>query len=1565
MADDSCCAIEVCRGYRIYIYHLSIIFIIADMLKWMIPETKKRSHFLSLYYRLLIVTCVIFSVRIEAVANVLVCNANSYIHREFISEMYKNHPVERRWECDHVVEEEAKFAFEVAECQGLYLFVIAGGAGAGAVAGCVAAVVGLRNERIERCKFLEKLFDDQANNLNLRIPGNYHMPESRYLDYYVNISTAPSAKHEFLPRNSKTVSWRSFSLASGSVKDEIGCKTDEKSEIVGNCDYPMFKLPNSFFEKMMTVGSNTLMGEGGSSSLYPDVMFGEELQKSAGSVAGRFIKSKSTTVGGSQWSFMTHGCTAPYFKVRVKWSVSTTEPISGKSVKAGDTSRRRRRLLSSSSMSIGSSTNGGSEYFDDEPFQEMFGNKSHGNNHHIRHLLSAPQTYTCWKRTIMIQEVFDVGTEHMRCQMPYSSNALRGMLASPEMQPDPRANVLMKIEAHTWGISRDGSFSIPFNSLYASHLLECAEPVNQATSVGGSWGGFSDTTPGSCMPCASASLMQKNNLRTRACNRSNPVDAKRDCCFSCKVNYMISPSDSSSDIPVCIPACRPGQVYENSRCKLCESGKYSKGGMSPCKTCYDLGYPNSRVDPLRGCIYCGLRASAEATPLKCVPCGLGLIVPPPLGQQCVGCPSSGAYYLPESTSATACLACANGTYMNVGSSACMQCPQDTYNSREASRVCFPCPIGTHSLATRTSCLACAAINKTLLPFTEYFESGCRARCNPNISYLVSNPYSVGGCGMCKDVVLPVGTHSDSLDCSQPVRCTNAPLNAFYTGAAPSLTSVLCPWNCSPGYMISTGGGSCPACTYPPNTFNASKHQHTKGCSYTCKSHYYVNLATLACDEPCKDLIEESRNNLILSRVRDYHASIARPNYVLGVCGSTETVPKSEIPFLRLGRWAYISATIASTCGNSLLNTGEECDDGNARGGDGCSSLCKVETDQYYWDCDLIGSPCLPNCGWRVVNEDDWGVSLEGYVLPSCGRTCSCANLSYYDVARLPAGQRGTWMSSHLSSCGCDGNILRTVPYSECTVENKGCRMCASNYYHDDLLGACVACGSACLPGFTSYIGSFCTPSISTSDLGSFSIEDAQKYVGCEPCTIPTGLNAGQVRFIQDQPSISDSRCRFSCYKDTTGETTSQDTYCSKVTTTTTNVSDVRECTGHCFSCQAKLNLILQQESTQIGKYPQGCSDVVGYEWKDCDSDSKPQFSRFTGSSVIPGARTECEWECNADHILSMGLCVPCFPSTQSFAPCKSGEQTMSCDASSQTLACQTCDGPLPFAFQIWISNPPYFRECFPDCEPGIAWGPESGGLCTQCSPSLQCALGELYVPCTIRNDSYCDQCSNQNVLANGEYITGGSCMTRCQSGFFMNFNAITPMGQCEICQPLLSCRPEDGVRPTSLCIPPEERLKRPECVACGDSNGNNNNSLMLKSQERWSNFIPCTKICKFGAVRPFAENDTCVVCTPSLCGKGSFGSCVNTNNALNFFASTELICIPCGVVGVNAVYSVPGNCQTSCIENFVENESGVCVPIRVIIISPTPDSSNDNKNSDEPITMSYPVRGSRHSGMTS
>src|SRR3990170_358016 len=45
----------------------------------------------------------------------------------------------------------------------------------------------------------------------------------------------------------------------------------------------------------------------------------------------------------------------------------------------------------------------------------------------------------------------------------------------------------------------------------------------------------------------------------------------------------------------------------------------------------------------------------------------------------------------------------------------------------------------------------------------------------------------------------------------------------------------------------------------------------------------------------------------------------------------------------------------TTCGNSKLDAGENCDDGNSSANDGCSVTCQVESG---WSCYTLGAPCV-------------------------------------------------------------------------------------------------------------------------------------------------------------------------------------------------------------------------------------------------------------------------------------------------------------------------------------------------------------------------------------------------------------------------------------------------------------------------------------------------------------------------------------------------------------------------------------------------------------------------------
>ena len=444
-------------------------------------------------------------------------------------------------------------------------------------------------------------------------------------------------------------------------------------------------------------------------------------------------------------------------------------------------------------------------------------------------------------------------------------------------------------------------------------------------------------------------------------------------------------------------------------------------------------------------------------------------------------------------------------------------------------------------------------------------------------------------------------------------CTNAPPNARYVSASPLVGVSACRWACNAGFQPN-GTAGCMPCVYTSGFFNASIHRPTTGCLYPCKPLLYVDAA-LRCNQTCRDLLADYRGGrLLAARVRDYVGPVSlpssssaggsveavvrpRPRYVLGVCGSNEALRGSDLPVLRRGRWAYLGPAVPApqACGNALLDVGEACDDGNTASGDGCSAACTVELDRY-WDCDVIGAPCLPNCGWQPSATQAWQVSLGGrYVLPPCssGGGCACANLSNYDVAQLAPAERSAWMAAHLVPCDCGGNVQRTVPYANCTAANRGCRLCPAGQYHDDARGACAPCGGACAAGYASelsvnaYVGkpfSACGPTVSTSTVflalstHNLTADAGQLAVGCVPCLPPTN-GAKQIRYT--------SGCAYACRRDPLNA--SYDTYCTSGQLSAVDGSCV---VGLCASCALRLAALLLTSPPGAGYYPNGCQVLV-------------------------------------------------------------------------------------------------------------------------------------------------------------------------------------------------------------------------------------------------------------------------------------------------------------------------------------------------------------------------------------
>src|SRR5262249_18330616 len=60
---------------------------------------------------------------------------------------------------------------------------------------------------------------------------------------------------------------------------------------------------------------------------------------------------------------------------------------------------------------------------------------------------------------------------------------------------------------------------------------------------------------------------------------------------------------------------------------------------------------------------------------------------------------------------------------------------------------------------------------------------------------------------------------------------------------------------------------------------------------------------------------------------------------------------------------------ANTCGDGIIEAGEQCDDGNTRNGDGCEASCNIEAG---FACNGAPSVCIPTplCG-------------NGFLAPNC------------------------------------------------------------------------------------------------------------------------------------------------------------------------------------------------------------------------------------------------------------------------------------------------------------------------------------------------------------------------------------------------------------------------------------------------------------------------------------------------------------------------------------------------------------------------------------------------------
>lgn len=177
---------------------------------------------------------------------------------------------------------------------------------------------------------------------------------------------------------------------------------------------------------------------------------------------------------------------------------------------------------------------------------------------------------------------------------------------------------------------------------------------------------------------------------------------------------------------------------------------------------------------------------------------------------------------------------------------------------------------------------------------------------------------------------------------------------------------------------------------------------------------------------------------------------------------------------------FMPPCLKIVCGDGIIEANEQCDDGNAASGDGCSTNCELEPD---FDCITAGQPCIAIiCGDGIIEPPE--TCDDGNAQPGDGCDQNC---QYDDTGLIcdPPGQ-----PCHAPVCG-DGISLAP---EECddgnTASGDGCTSDCKlepGYACDPEGAPChiVRCGDGILDGIERvYYNDAGTPQTDTCDDGN-------------------------------------------------------------------------------------------------------------------------------------------------------------------------------------------------------------------------------------------------------------------------------------------------------------------------------------------------------------------------------------------------------------------------------------------------------------------------------------------------
>ncbi len=126
------------------------------------------------------------------------------------------------------------------------------------------------------------------------------------------------------------------------------------------------------------------------------------------------------------------------------------------------------------------------------------------------------------------------------------------------------------------------------------------------------------------------------------------------------------------------------------------------------------------------------------------------------------------------------------------------------------------------------------------------------------------------------------------------------------------------------------------------------------------------------------------------------------------------------------------STCAQTCGNGTLNPGEQCDDGNTTSGDGCNASCRVESG---YACPTPGQACEPTCGDGIIDPGEQ--CDDGNTYDSDGCSSACRIERGYECHDAPSKCAPLCGNGHLDPgelCDDGNTILGDGCTNACTLE---------------------------------------------------------------------------------------------------------------------------------------------------------------------------------------------------------------------------------------------------------------------------------------------------------------------------------------------------------------------------------------------------------------------------------------------------------------------------------------------------------------------------------------------------